>query len=499
MQKTCALILLVTSACVTGPGPEAGSEDLDEIEQGLNGATDLRWTDSPVTIPVCWQNPSTSVVTLTDGSTVDEPTLRDWTRDVVESQWSRYARVNFTKWGLCIPGEPGIHIEIVRTGGSSSIIGRGINGKTSGMRLNLLLDDGQVWCRANRAQFERCVKRQPLHEFGHALGFGHQENRADYVQTNPLPDCAKQNVGADQLLGAYDLLSTMSYCGQPATEPWKFKTVLSPGDIAAVQQVYGRRVSGQVVGTRGGDMMSNNISPNPTFLWDADEAPGQRWTYDWNRQAFTVQANGLNGCLDTFPQAFPGSSVVAFGCFFDAFQRFRLDDVMVRGWGGLCLQTPGTFANGTPVSVGTCTDDLSQRWSIDQNKRLRLVGTQRCLTWSPTLGASLFLFDCGGSANQTFEPRPDGSIAFPGNNCVDVQAVRTADYLSGFGLPRSGDRVQTFTCISDQLNQKWNITGRITHDSGLCVDHASANANGSAVRMQSCNNSDAQRWDYYWR
>jgi Ricin-type beta-trefoil lectin domain len=501
-MQTRIVIAVLVSACVNQPeSGDEGFEDVTVVEQGLNGPTNLRWTGNPVSIPVCWENPTSDAVTLADATTVAGDVLRDWTREVVEGQWARYARLNFTTWGTCTPGLPGIHIQIVRTGGSASAMGPSqMNGTTNGMKLNLYLDDGQPWCRANRAQFERCVKRQPLHEFGHALGFNHQETRTDYQPLSTHPDCAKQAAGNDQLIGAYDLLSTMSYCGQPGDAPWTFKTTLSPGDIAAVQTVYGRRVSGQVVGTRGGDMMSNNLSPNPTFLWDGDEAPGQRWTYNWARQAFQVQTNGLAGCLDTYPAAQHGSPLVAFSCFFDAFQKFRFNEVMVRGWGGLCLETPGTVTNGTPVRMGTCTDTSSQRWAIDTLKRIRLIGTQKCLTWSPNLGDAAVVFDCGASPNQSFEPLADGSLVLPGiTRCLDVQGPTTAQYLSGLGLPRSGDRVQTFTCLPGQQNQKWNLSGRITHDSGLCVDHQSSNTNGSVVQVRSCDNSDAQRWDYYWR
>jgi len=31
------------------------------------------------------------------------------------------------------------------------------------------------------------------------------------------------------------------------------------------------------------------------------------------------------------------------------------------------------------------------------------------------------------------------------------------------------------------------------------VDHANSNSDGSIVSLRTCNNGDAQRWDYYWR
>ena len=487
--------LFVLASCTD---PEPGFEDLDELEQSLNGAPSLRYTGNPVMIPVCWESPDDSrTAVLDDGSIVGEATLRSWARAVVEGQWSRYARVNFTQWDTCTAGEAGIHISIMRRGRSSS----GFGPKEPAVNLNLYFDErvGDP-CRANRAGLERCTKAVALHEFGHSLGFGHQENRADYVQTDPNIACLKQNVGADQLLGAYDLASVMSYCGQPYELPQAFKTLLSPSDIASVQAVYGRRLPGQVVGTRGADMLANNIVPNPSFLWDADEAPGQLWTYNWARQAFEVQTGGRAGCLDAYPGAFDGSPLVAFSCFYDSYQKFRFDDVSIRGFGGLCLETPGMYANGTEVRIGKCSDDGSERWAIDTSKRIRLIGTQKCLTWSSNIGAAMTLWDCGASTAQSFDFRSDGSIAFASNLCLDANGPSTTTYLTGTGLPVDGSRAFTYYCGYDrQLTQRWNLSGRITHGSGLCVDHQSSNSNGSTVLLRTCNGSESQRWDYYWR
>lgn len=62
---------------------------------------DYYWTGNPVTIPVCWENPSAAPAER-----------REWARDAVESTWQRYARVNFVEWDTCNPGDPGVHIRI---------------------------------------------------------------------------------------------------------------------------------------------------------------------------------------------------------------------------------------------------------------------------------------------------------------------------------------------------------------------------------------------------
>lgn len=492
--------LVATAACVESP--DDAPDDVATAAAELNGAIGARPTGNPVTIPVCWAGPEDPTPnTLLDGSVITESTLRGWVREVVESQWSRFARVNFTGWGACGASSPGVRLVLAtptRPGAPGWDSGTGQ--PTSGDIL--LARDGinNTQCRVNATVYQRCVKSMALHTFGHVLGFNHQESRTDYFQTNAHTDCRRVSIGtSDQLLGGYDLASTMSTCGQPSDQPATFKTVLSPADIAAAQAAFGRRVPGQMVGIRGADMLANNIVPNPSFLWDADEAPGQLWSFDWARSVLSVTTGGRTGCLDAFPGASNGSPLVAHGCLFDSFQMFRFDDVNVRGFGGLCLEAPST-ASGTQLRVGTCVDDGRQRWAVDSLKRLRLIGTMQCATYTTTIGAALTLMPCGfAGQTQALTFTIDGTMRFAGDRCVDAQGPTTSEFFSGRGKPEAGRVFTSFCGFDHELTQRWNLSGRMTHGSGLCVDHANSNSNGSIVSLRTCNNSDAQRWDYYWR
>lgn len=488
-----SLSIVTTVACVE----PVDDDDLATTAAELNGAIGARPTGNPVTIPVCWWTPDdTRQIPMTDGTTVAESTLRGWAREVVESQWSRYARVNFTGWGTCGASSPGVRFVLAepnRPGVASW--DSGINEPTSG-DIFFSINGTGPGCRANATTYQRCVKALALHTFGHVLGFKHQENRAD----TPTPACFRETVGTnDQLLGAFDLNSTMSICGQPVTTPTSFKTELSPGDIAAAQAAFGRRIAGQMTAIRGADMLANNVQPNPTFLWDADEAAGQRWTYDWARQGLVVTTPGGTGCLDAFPNPSNGSPLIASFCFFDSFETFRFDDVNVRGFGGLCLEAPST-ASGTQLRVGPCVDDGRQRWAVDTLKRLRLIGTTQCATYTTTIGAALTLMPCGfAGQTQDFTFMNDGSLRFAGDRCVDAQGPTTSEFFSGIGKPQAG-RAFTYYCGFDhELTQRWNLSGRVTHSSSLCMDHANSTSNGSRVSLRTCNNGDTQRWDYYWR
>lgn len=493
------------SACVSNDSEIAEGE----VSSDLIGGPGVFWPGSPPMIPVCWENPSTGSI-QGNGFTVAESTARAWVRDVVEGQWSRYARVNFTEWDTCAAGDLGVHIHINKTGGSSAPGGTSGNGVTNGVQLNIYFNDRAADCQANQANLQRCVQATALHELGHVIGFGHEESRPDYP-AGGTGDCAKQPSSPDGVsYGAYDIDSVMSYCGQPVGNIATWKTRLSPGNIAAVQRAYGRRRSGQLVNARGADMLSSNLFATPdAFIWDGDEAEGQRWRYSFANQTFKVASGGLTVCLDTFPGG-AGKPLRATTCKNDNFQRFPLTDVLLRGFGGLCLDVPGGHAvDGQALQVFECGlfGGTNQRWRIDAQGRIRFGSTSKCVTFAPTQDVALFLYECGAAPNQNRQSplfADNGALLLPTGTgdflCADVQGPTDAQYLAGQGLPQNGVPVKAFQCRNEQLNQKWNLSGAFRNVDGTCIDVVNAgNANGTGVQSFGCNGTVAQDWDYYWR
>lgn len=188
----------------------------------------LVWPSSQ--IQVCWENAG-----------MTNSTEAKWVRDAIATTWERHSPLRFAGWGDCAPGTKGIRIR-VDDSNPRSYVGTQVDGRQNGMHLNFTFTSWSPDC-ANPAHREQCIKSIAVHEFGHAIGIFHEQDRPDTPK-----DCRDQHVTDARALqfareygyvvGAYDNQSVMNYCA--ISGPGSGMT-LSPGDIAGVASLYGSR------------------------------------------------------------------------------------------------------------------------------------------------------------------------------------------------------------------------------------------------------------------
>jgi hypothetical protein len=495
----------------TAPGP---AHPLALSANGLSWSSDSR---APLNLVVCWENPDAAEPLSGETARASGSLRREWARLALKQSWERVGRVVFSGWGTCQneqnavnpphtlgPRRPGLGDEnlkvFITSTGASQNAGHGSWGdhQKSGIRLNLHCN------RSSNADLRACITYLAMHEFGHALGLYHEEERNDWPET--IPGCPRQEhdpsapwwpIPGPRLFGAFDRGSVMAYCsGQPQQ--------LTEQDVVTIQSLYGRHLPGTLVAPHAGLCLAAHADAGngaPVFGWECDEAKDdQEWIYDARNQSLSLRnaaAPSQRRCLDVDTNT--QSKVQLWDCTGQRNQQWVFHSTDLRGYGGLCLRQ-----DGNRIVTTNCDAGLSS-WEVlpagrSGRVQLKLNGQNLYITAAAQVGGNAAFAPRNARMIQEFVLASGGQIKLPDTNlCLDFRDVRQIDFLNGKGGPRPGLTLQSFTCLPDQFNQRFAFWGMIRSQNRCLTRAQGASANGANVIATDCYaNVPENKWEYWW-
>lgn len=223
MRLLRALAALAATAALLTPSYAPALGD-DGVPRGLSrdrlfGTTlrEAKW--SSTTISVCWEN--------RDKASAAQEAL---VRSAVASTWEASSSVRFVGWGDCASTDaPGVHILIDESEQPyTKAVGRYLDRRPNGMHFNFEVTNWRAECKSDP---NGCIRAAAVHEFGHALGFTHEQ-----IKEGVRAECSSEprDIIGDYLVTKYDLSSVMALCNPE----WNGNGKLSRYDTEAVRKFY---------------------------------------------------------------------------------------------------------------------------------------------------------------------------------------------------------------------------------------------------------------------
>ncbi|MCU7826189.1 ricin-type beta-trefoil lectin domain protein [Kitasatospora sp. DSM 101779] len=121
----------------------------------------------------------------------------------------------------------------------------------------------------------------------------------------------------------------------------------------------------------------------------------------------------------------------------------------ITGYGGTCVDVAAAnSANGTAIQLYDCNGTAAQTWTVGTDGTVRALGKCMDVTAAGTAnGTQVQLYDCNGTGAQQWQARADKTLVNPvSGRCLDATGPSSAN----------GTRLQIWDCFGS-ANQQWTL------------------------------------------
>lgn len=449
----------------------------------------------------------------------DDAALREQLRALLEETWGRVASFTFVKFDECPLTTSGDHdshtlpasvmVTFVTKASASDSPTSAVTG--IGEHDEYASDVHVDWQGLNNRDPE--ALRGILREFGRVLGLPYEFLRGSPTDASTAPQAPTQcpptwvedpdRAWIKRPMELIDYGSVLDRC-----TPADSRTGLSPGDVIAIQSLYGPKHNGAFVSNRGRCLTATNSEGSESSIVNSTSPCWYWWGDSWFRSSSGQVQNQLrdyNRCLSLSGSL--DGTVLSASCTTSGAQSVAMTNLEWRTMGNMCIEAVHLPAGDDELQLAECNGSAAQRWTFwdgDPNTTLdwtqiQSVPTGTCVsTRTGVKGDHLILAPCAVRGDEDFTKQSFGYLR---GGFIHTPELLCLNVLGGQPQPGLPVGLWGGCGYATYYNSQFYVSGPLSI-LGKCIEAQDATGGSDGVQgvqaVACAPDAQNQVWDFHF-